>query len=78
MDEGRPTTGNVVCRRLSAVGEFHMLGAPELLIILVIVIVIFGVGRISRIGGDLGKAISNFRAGLKDEEGTKAEEEKKK
>lgn len=39
---------------------------PELLIILVIVIVLFGVGRLSRIGGELGSAIANFRKGLSD------------
>lgn len=42
------------------------LGAGELLIILIIVLVLFGVGRISRIGGELGSAVSNFRKGLGD------------
>ncbi|MCL5958731.1 MAG: twin-arginine translocase TatA/TatE family subunit [Chloroflexi bacterium] len=37
------------------------LGAPELIIILVIVIVIFGVGRLPEIGGALGKSIREFR-----------------
>ena len=40
------------------------LGPGELLIILVIVLVLFGVGRISRIGGELGGAVANFRKGL--------------
>ena len=40
------------------------LGPTELLIILVIVIVLFGAGRISRLGGELGEAIGNFRKGL--------------
>jgi sec-independent protein translocase protein TatA len=39
---------------------FHI-GTTELIIILVIVIVLFGVGRISRIGADFGRAISEFR-----------------
>lgn len=39
---------------------FH-LGTSELLIILVIVIVLFGVGRIGRLGADLGRAIQEFR-----------------
>jgi len=44
-----------------------MPGIPELLIILVIVLVLFGgAGRISRLGGELGSGISNFRKGLKD------------
>lgn len=54
------------------------LGAPELLIVLVIVILIFGVGRIANIGGELGKGISAFRKGLKDDENKKPEEEKPK
>lgn len=40
------------------------LGPGELLIILVIVLVLFGVGRISRIGGELGSAVANFRKGI--------------
>ncbi len=36
----------------------------ELLIILGIVILVFGVGRLGRLGGELGTAIKNFRDGL--------------
>jgi sec-independent protein translocase protein TatA len=42
------------------------LGVPELLIILVVVLVLFGVGRIARIGSELGKGISAFREGVKE------------
>ncbi len=55
------------------------LGAPELLIVLVIVILIFGVGRIANIGGELGKGINAFRKGLKaEDEDKKPDEEQKK
>ena len=54
------------------------LGAPELLIVLIIVILIFGVGRIANIGGELGKGISAFRKGIKSEDDNKPEEEEKK
>lgn len=40
------------------------LGIPELLIILVIVLLLFGVGRISKISGELGKSIRAFKNGL--------------
>ena len=40
------------------------LGPTELIIILVIVLLLFGVGRVSRIGGELGSAVANFRKGL--------------
>ncbi len=55
-------------------------GGSEWIIILVIVVLIFGVGRIANIGGELGKGISAFRKGLKGEEGedTKSKEEDKK
>lgn len=39
-------------------------GPPELLIILLIVILLFGAGRIAKIGGEMGSAISNFRQGI--------------
>jgi len=46
---------------------FH-LGTTELVIILVIILLLFGVGRISKIAGELGKGVSSFRSGLKSEE----------
>jgi sec-independent protein translocase protein TatA len=39
-------------------------GVPELLIILVIIILLFGVGRIGKIAGELGKGIKSFKDGL--------------
>ena len=41
------------------------LGAGELLIILVIVVVIFGAGRLPQLGQGLGEGIKNFRQALK-------------
>lgn len=40
------------------------LGPTELIIILVIVVVLFGVGRISRIAGEMGSGIRSFKEGL--------------
>ena len=37
------------------------IGVPELLIILVIVVIIFGVGKLPEIGSALGKGIKNFK-----------------
>jgi sec-independent protein translocase protein TatA len=41
------------------------IGPTELIIILIIVILLFGVGRISKIAGELGSAIKNFRESVK-------------
>jgi len=49
------------------------LGPFELIIVLVIVVIIFGVGRLPEIGGAVGKAIREFR----DATSTPDEEEKK-
>jgi sec-independent protein translocase protein TatA len=40
------------------------LGIPELIIILVIILLLFGPGRIGKIAGEVGKGIRNFRDGL--------------
>ena len=52
------------------------LGVTELIIILVIVIVLFGVGRLGRIGGELGSGIRAFREGLSGDEENGKEEAK--
>ena len=41
------------------------IGPTELTIILVIVVILFGVGRVGKIGGEMGNAIRQFREGLK-------------
>jgi sec-independent protein translocase protein TatA len=48
---------------------FH-LGQTELIIILVIVILLFGVGRIGKIAGELGSGIRSFKAELNNEKKT--------
>jgi sec-independent protein translocase protein TatA len=40
------------------------LGFPELLVILLIVVVIFGASKLPQLGKGLGEGISNFRDGL--------------
>ena len=42
------------------------IGMPELIIILVIILIIFGAGKLPEIGGGVGKAISNFRRATKE------------
>ena len=45
---------------------FQSFGAPELLIILAIVVVLFGASRIGDIGKGLGRGIREFRREIKD------------
>ncbi len=54
------------------------LGVPELLIILVIVILLFGPGRIGKIAGEVGKGIRSFREGLANKENEPPGEDKDK
>lgn len=56
------------------------LGPLELVIILVIVLLLFGVGRIGKIAGEMGSGIRSFRKGLKgpEEEAEKESEQEEK
>jgi len=56
---------------------FGSLGVPELLIILAIVILLFGVSRLPQLGKGLGEGIANFRDSIKGKDKEKALEEKK-
>jgi sec-independent protein translocase protein TatA len=50
------------------------LGMPELIIILVIIVIIFGAGKLPEIGSGLGKGIKNFKKATTDEKKEKIEE----
>jgi len=49
-------------------------GTTELIVILAVVILLFGVGRVSRIGGEMGSAIREFRKGLRGDDEDKNNE----
>ena len=53
------------------------LGAPELILILVIVILVFGVGKIGDVGAALGKGIREFRKATTDLDETIKDETQK-
>ena len=42
------------------------IGMPELIIILVIILIIFGAGKLPEIGAGLGKGIKNFKKATKE------------
>ena len=52
------------------------LGMPELIVILVIIVIIFGAGKLPEIGTGIGKGIKNFKKATKDEEAKKIDEGK--
>lgn len=54
------------------------LGMSELMVILVIVLIIFGAGKLPEIGGGLGKAIRNFKEATSEEKKEKDKIEEKK
>lgn len=53
-------------------GTVHL---PEILLIVVVLLLIFGVGRISKIGGELGSGIKAFKDGLNGKQETDSVEE---
>lgn len=44
------------------------LGIPELIIILVVILIVFGAGKLPEIGGGIGKAIKNFKKASSEED----------
>lgn len=48
----------------------------NIIIILVIVLILFGAGKLPKVMGDLGKGIKNFKDGLKEEEKTTKKKKK--
>ena len=53
------------------------IGVPELLVILVIALIIFGPSKISELGKGLGEGIKNFKSAVKDGETSEQPVEKK-
>ncbi|MCF6187123.1 MAG: twin-arginine translocase TatA/TatE family subunit [Desulfobulbaceae bacterium] len=53
------------------------LGMPELIIILVIIVIIFGAGKLPEIGGGIGKGIRNFKDATKNDDNAKSIEDEK-
>jgi sec-independent protein translocase protein TatA len=50
--------------------EMFGLGIQELLIILVLVLIIFGAGKLPQVGESLGKSLKSFKKGMENEEET--------
>jgi sec-independent protein translocase protein TatA len=54
------------------------LGMPELIVILVIIVIIFGAGKLPEIGSGIGKGIKNFKEATRQDEAAKKIDEEKK
>jgi sec-independent protein translocase protein TatA len=44
------------------------IGMPELLVIMVIVLIIFGAGKLPEIGGAIGNGIKNFKKSVREDD----------
>ena len=58
---------------------FTHIGGPELILIVVVILIIFGVGKLPQVGGAIGKGLREFRKGQhgEDEEDEKEPRQKK-
>jgi len=56
-------------------GFFRDIGPLQLLVILVIIMLLFGVGRLPEVGAGLGKGFREFRAAIRHDEGKSEEEQ---
>ena len=57
---------------------FRSLGVPEIALILVIILIVFGVGKLPQVGGAIGKGMRAFRRGQQGEEDDEDKVEKPK
>jgi len=55
---------------------FRNFGIPELIIVLVLAVLVFGPGRIARLGSELGKGIRGFKDEVRDGSEAKEDEDK--
>lgn len=53
------------------------LGTQELLLILVLVLIVFGAGKLPQVGSALGKGMRNFKEGMSEAEEAEEEEARK-
>ncbi|MGP1396610.1 MAG: twin-arginine translocase TatA/TatE family subunit [Inquilinaceae bacterium] len=51
-------------------------GPWQLVLILLIVVLLFGAGKIPRLAGDVAKGIKNFKSGMRDEDATASDSNK--
>ena len=59
--------------------EYHIVGFTSIwhwVIVLLVVLLLFGAGKLPNVMGDLAKGIKNFKSGLKNEESAEAREQK--
>lgn len=49
------------------------IGIWQILLVLVIVLILFGAGKLPKVMGDMGKGMKSFKDGLKEEEATEKE-----
>ena len=52
---------------MGLIALFGPIGVPEMLIIFVIIVLIFGASRLPEIGKGIGQGIKNFKGSIKDE-----------
>ena len=72
VEDGQPRAKPLEAYNMSAtlasVGLLGGIGAPELVVILVIVLVLFGPKRLPQLGSSLGKTVKNIREGMESED----------
>ena len=56
---------------------FPHIGVPEIILILVMILIVFGVGKLPQVGGAIGKGLREFRKGQRGEYGEEEQKEAK-